>query len=142
MEILRSLRPATVRLQLLLFVLILSTSVLAQQSTKKYTIEQFYKTISYSGGTLNDKENKVLFQDNSTGIYNVYEIDLATLTKTPLTTSTKESYFAIDYVRGTNQFLFEADKGGNENSHLYLQSPGGEAKDLTPGKEEKAMFMG
>jgi len=141
METPRPLPAAAVKLQLLLIVLMLSMSAAAQQSTKQYTIEQFYKTTSYSGGTLNDKENKVLFQDNSSGIYNVYEIDLTTLKKTPLTTSTKESYFAIDYVRGTDQFLFEADKGGNENSHLYLQSPKGEATDLTPGKEEKAMFM-
>jgi dipeptidyl aminopeptidase/acylaminoacyl peptidase len=142
MKTFNPLRMAAIKIQLLLLVLAFYWTAQAQQPTKKYTIEQFYKTISYSGGTLNDKENKVLFQDNSTGIYNVYEIDLATLKKTPLTTSTKESYFAIDYVRGTNQFLFVADKGGNENSHLYVQSPAGEAKDLTPGKEEKASFMG
>ncbi|MEO6583498.1 MAG: alpha/beta fold hydrolase, partial [Ferruginibacter sp.] len=35
----------------------------------------------------------------------------------------------------------QADKGGNENSHLYLQQGDGDAKDLTPGVNEKANFL-
>lgn len=113
----------------------------AQQFVKQYTIEQFYKTINYGGGNFNKQENKILLHDNSTGIFNVYEIDLSSKVKKPLTKSSKESYFMIDYIPGSNDFLYSADKGGNENAHIYLQSADS-VKDLTPGEKEKASFFG
>ncbi|MCS3801195.1 S9 family peptidase [Niastella sp. OAS944] len=114
----------------------------SQKAVKQYTIEQFYKTVAFGGGDFNNQENKVLLHDNSTGIFNVYEIDLATKEKKPLTNSGKESYFAIDYIPGSNSFMYSADKGGNENSHIYLQNADGSATDLTPGEKEKASFVG
>jgi dipeptidyl aminopeptidase/acylaminoacyl peptidase len=124
----------------ILFFLLIQT-LNAQQFVKQYTIEQFYKTINYGGGNFNKQENKILLHDNSTGIFNVYEIDLASKIKKPLTQSSKESYFMIDYIPGSNDFLYAADKGGNENAHIYLQSADS-VKDLTPGEKEKASFFG
>jgi protease II len=123
------------------FLLLLSVSY-AQTAVKKYTIEQFYKTVAYGGGDFNKQENKILIHDNSTGIFNVYEIDLATKEKKQLTRSEKESYFAIDYIPGSNNFLYSADKGGNENAHIYMQKEDGSVTDLTPGEKEKAGFFG
>jgi dipeptidyl aminopeptidase/acylaminoacyl peptidase len=124
-----------------LFFLLFIQTLNAQQFVKKYTIEQFYKTINFGGGNFNKQENKILLHDNSTGIFNVYELDLASKVKKPLTQSTKESYFMIDYIPGSNAFLYTADKGGNENDHIYLQS-GDSTRDLTPGEKEKAGFFG
>jgi protease II len=123
----------------LLFFVFISYS---QTAVRQYTIEQFYKTVAFGGGSFNKQENKILVHDNSTGIFNVYEIDLATKEKKPLTKSEKETYFAIDYVPGSNDFLYSADKGGNENSHIYMQKTDGSVTDLTPGEKEKAGFMG
>jgi dipeptidyl aminopeptidase/acylaminoacyl peptidase len=114
----------------------------SQKAVKQYTIEQFFKTVAFGGGDFNKEENKILVHDNSTGIFNVYEIDLATKEKKQLTNSVKESYFAIDYIPGSNNFLYSADKGGNENSHIYLQSSDGTVTDLTPGEKEKSSFFG
>jgi dipeptidyl aminopeptidase/acylaminoacyl peptidase len=114
----------------------------SQKAVKQYTIEQFYKTVAFGGGDFNKEENKILVHDNSTGIFNVYEIDLATKEKKQLTTSVKESYFAIDYIPGTSNFMYSADKGGNENSHIYLQNADGTVTDLTPGEKEKSSFFG
>jgi dipeptidyl aminopeptidase/acylaminoacyl peptidase len=114
----------------------------SQKAVKQYTIEQFYKTIAFGGGDFNKEENRILVHDNSTGIFNVYEIDLATKEKKQLTSSVKESYFAIDYIPGTNDFMYSADKGGNENSHIYLQKADGTVTDLTPGEKEKSSFFG
>lgn len=114
----------------------------SQKAVKQYTIEQFFKTVSFGGGDFNKQENKILIHDNSTGIFNVYEIDLATKEKKQLTNSVKESYFAIGYVPGTSNFLYSADKGGNENSHIYLQNTDGSVTDLTSGEKEKAGFFG
>jgi Tol biopolymer transport system component len=114
----------------------------AQTAVKQYTIEQFYKTVIYGGGGFNKEENKILIHDNSTGIFNVYEIDLASKEKKQLTRSEKESYFSIGYVPGSSDFLYSADKGGNENSHIYMQKADGSVTDLTPGEKEKAGFFG
>ncbi len=111
------------------------------RKVKQYTIEQFFKTTNFGGGRFNQAENKLLLHDNSTGIFNVYELDLSTKNKKTLTRSGKESFFSIDYIPGTSHFLYMADKGGNENTHLYLQSADGKVKDLTPGEKEKAQFL-
>ncbi|AEW01428.1 peptidase S9 [Niastella koreensis] len=113
----------------------------SQTAVKQYTIEQFYKTIAFGGGNFNNAENKIIVHDNSSGIFNVYEIDLATKAKKQLTSSDKESYFSIDYIPGTSDFLYSADKGGNENTHIYLQKADGAVTDLTPGVKEKADFF-
>ncbi|MEO7801674.1 MAG: prolyl oligopeptidase family serine peptidase [Ginsengibacter sp.] len=133
------------RFLLLLIITLPAFSLQAQNAQptiiKQYTIEQFYKTINFGGGNFNKAENKILIHDNSTGIFNVYELDLATKKKKALTSSVKESLFAVDYAPGADNFIYSADKGGNENSHLYLKTSGDTAKDLTPGNKEQASFL-
>lgn len=129
--------------RLLLFVALLTLqSSWAQRTPKQYSIQQFYKTINFGGGAFNKAEDKLLIHDNSSNIFNVYELDIASGKKMPLTKSDKESFFAIGYVPGTDDFLYNADKGGNENSHIYLQTADGTVKELTPGEKEKATFEG
>jgi dipeptidyl aminopeptidase/acylaminoacyl peptidase len=56
----------------------------------------------------------------------------------PLTHSVKESFYGIDYLPGTNSYLYSSDKGGNENNHIFLQQAGDTAvRDLTPWPETK-----
>lgn len=125
-----------------LFVTLLLCGIIwAQKTPRQYTIRQFFKTTAFGGGSFNIEENKLLIHDNSTGIFNVYQIDLTTGAKTPLTTSAKESFFSGDYIPGTNYFTYTADRGGNENSHIYLQPGNGNAIDLTPGEKEKAALL-
>jgi dipeptidyl aminopeptidase/acylaminoacyl peptidase len=112
------------------------------REVKQYTIEQFYKSTEAFGGSFNSDDSKLLFTSNESGIYNSWEADLATGKSTPKTSSKKESFFSIGYVPGTNQFLYSADQGGNENSHIYLQINDSTAKDLTPGANEKSGMFG
>ncbi len=114
----------------------------AKKEVKQYTIEQFYKTKNIGGGVFNKDETKIAVNNNETGIYNVYEINLADTSMKPVTKSAKESLFVNDYVAGTDNIIYSADQGGNENSHLYLLHPGDSAKDLTPGMKEKTSFFG
>jgi len=114
----------------------------ATKEIKRYTIEQFYKNKQVGGGSFSDDETKLLVSSNESGIYNVHEIDLTTGKKRAITDSDKESFFANDYVPGTGEILYSADKGGNEISHLYLLKADGSTQDLTPGEEEKASFYG
>ena len=113
-----------------------------RKNVKQYSIAQLYKTKNIGGGLFNKDESKILVQNNETGIYNLYEITLADTNMKQLTSSTKESFFAVDYVAGTDKTIYSADQGGNENSHLYLRQQDGSVKDLTPGEKEKASFFG
>jgi dipeptidyl aminopeptidase/acylaminoacyl peptidase len=129
-----------------LFVLLLSAcqSVPTGQeiAPKEYSIEQFYKTRQIGGGAFSTDETKLLITSNESGIYNLYEINLADGTQRQVTASSGETYFAIDYVPGTGKMLYSSDKGGNENSHIYLLHEDGKTEDLTPGEKEKAQFSG
>ena len=108
----------------------------------KYSIEQFYKNNRIGGGSFSNDETKLLVSSDESGIFNVYEIDIQSGEKTQKTFSEKESYFAIDYLPGSNDILFSADKGGDELNHIYLMKEDGAVLDLTPGKNEKARFSG
>jgi len=108
----------------------------------QYTIDQFYKNVNIGFSAFSPDESKLLVTSNETGIYNVFEISLSDGSKKQVTNSTTESFFAVNYVHGTNQILYSADKGGNEISHIYLLSEDGTTVDLTPGDEVKASFNG
>ncbi len=132
---------------LLLFILVLTFFASCKETEQKkapkqYTIEQFYKNVRYSGGTFSDDETKLLVSCNKTGIFNVYEITIADGSEKQITSSEKETFFAIDYVPETGQILYSADKGGNENNHIYLIKDDSTTVDLTPGENEKASFGG
>lgn len=108
----------------------------------RYTIEQFYENNRVGGGAFSADETKLLISSDMSGIFNVYEIDIASGEKSQKTFSEKESFFAIDYVPGSGEILYSADKGGNELNHIYLLNDDGTSTDLTPGEEEKASFAG
>jgi dipeptidyl aminopeptidase/acylaminoacyl peptidase len=110
------------------------------KTVKQYSIEQFYKTKSTGGGVFSPDEQRLLVHTNESGIFNLYEINLADGTKKQLTNSTVESFFAVDYVPGTADALYFADKGGDENDHIYLLKADGSSRDLTPAPKEKAAF--
>jgi dipeptidyl aminopeptidase/acylaminoacyl peptidase len=108
---------------------------------KQYTIEQFYANTNFSGGTFSPDESKLLINSNESGIYNLYEINISNGSRTPVTQSTEESFYAVDYVPGSNAIIYSADKGGNEIDHLYVLQEDGITTDLTPGEKEKADFF-
>ncbi len=127
---------------LFLFASVLLVSCTGKKEIAQYSIEQFFKNVSITGGYFSPDETKLLVTSNETGIYNVFEINISDGTKRQITNSTTESLFAVDYVPGTKQILYSADKGGNENDHLYLLDEDGSVIDLTPGDDVKASFSG
>lgn len=113
-----------------------------QHETKKYTIEQFLETTSFSGASFSHDNSKILVSNDSTGVFNASSIDVASGKVTPLTQSTKDSIFAIGYFPNDDRFIYTADQGGNELNHVYVHMLDGTAKDLTPGDNLKASFAG
>jgi dipeptidyl aminopeptidase/acylaminoacyl peptidase len=115
----------------------------AARIPKQYSIEQLYNNLSVGAAGFNADESKVLLHNNSTGIFNVYELNIADTSMLPLTSSKKESFFAAQYLPGSDKFIYSADQGGNENSHLYLKSKNDtSAKDLTPWPGSANSFSG
>ncbi len=109
---------------------------------QQYSIEQFYQNTRIGGGAFSNDETKFLVHSDESGIFNLYEISVTDGSKTQVTNSTEESFFAVDYVPGTGQILYSADKGGNEIDHIYLLNEDGSSTDLTPGENEKVGFGG
>ena len=110
---------------------------------KEYAIEQLFNNQSVSAAGFNTDESKVLLHNNKTGIYNLYELSIADTAAIPLTASKKESFFSIDYLPGSSHFIYAADKGGDENTHVYLAAKGDTAaKDLTPWPNSTNSFAG
>ena len=129
----------------LFLLLLMSFPVWSQQDTtsvEEYSIEQFYENTRIGGGEFSEDEKRLLMSSDESGIFNVYEINISDGSKKQITNSKDDSFFAIDYVPGTGEILYSADKGGNEINHIYLLSDDGTAIDLTPGENEKAQFAG
>jgi dipeptidyl aminopeptidase/acylaminoacyl peptidase len=112
------------------------------QHVRRYTIEQFMDTVRIGGGSFSFDEKQILFHNNKTGIFNVYSVSVSGGEAKQLTTSTKESTFAVSYLPNDTRFIYSYDRGGNENSHLYLREQDGTERDLTPGEKTKANFLG
>ena len=108
---------------------------------KRYTIEQFMDTTKIGGSAFTSDEKAILFHSNKSGIYNVYRVSITGGAAEQLTHSTKESTYLVTAFPHDARFLYTYDKGGNENSHLYLRELDGKERDLTPGEKTKASFL-
>jgi len=108
----------------------------------RYTIEQFYDNLSIGGGSFSADESTLLVSSNQSGIYNVYALNVDGSGEQQLTFSEEESFFAESYFPEDDRFLYSADKGGDENNHLYMQEPDGTVTDLTPWEGANSQFGG
>jgi dipeptidyl aminopeptidase/acylaminoacyl peptidase len=113
----------------------------AVRVVKQYTIEQFMDTTRVGGSSFSSDEKSILFHSNKSGIFNVYTMPLAGGEAKPLTNSTKESTYVVSAFPHDARFLYTYDKGGNENSHIYIRELDDKERDLTPGDKTKANFL-
>jgi dipeptidyl aminopeptidase/acylaminoacyl peptidase len=127
---------------LIVVIFAVSCSTTEQKIPDQYTIEQFYQNTRNSGGKFSEDESKLLISSDESGIFNLYEINIAEGSKKQISFSDEESFFAIDYVPGSKHILYSSDKGGNEINHIYLLKEDSTTIDLTPGENEKAHFSG
>jgi dipeptidyl aminopeptidase/acylaminoacyl peptidase len=111
-------------------------------SVKRYTIAQFMDTVRVGGAAFSNDEKTILFHSNKTGIFNVYSVPVTGGLASQLTHSTRESTYLVSAFPGDARFLYSYDKGGNENSHIYVRELDGKERDLTPGNKVKANFLG
>lgn len=113
----------------------------SKHQTTTYDIKEFFDNVGIYGGYFSSSEKKMIYSTNESGIVNVYEVDISSRSVTQLSFSEKESFYVRSYVPNSDDFIYTADQGGNEISHLYLQKRSGETLELTSGKNEKAIFF-
>jgi dipeptidyl aminopeptidase/acylaminoacyl peptidase len=109
--------------------------------SKQYTIEQFLDTTALSGASFSPDESRILFSSNKSGIWNAYTVPASGGPWTQITNSTTDSTYAVSYFPHDDRILLTHDQGGNELNHLYVRTPAGEERDLTPGAQLKAQFV-
>jgi len=112
------------------------------RQAKPYTIDQFLANTSYGGASFSPDGRKILVSSNQTGVFNVFALPVDGGKPVQLTDSKVNAIQAVGYFPNDERFLYLSDQGGNEKSHLYVQSPDGTARDLTPGDKLRADFEG
>jgi dipeptidyl aminopeptidase/acylaminoacyl peptidase len=108
----------------------------------QYSIAQFMDIVQINGGSFSPDETKLLISSKETGIFNAFEIDIKTGEQKQVTKSVDNAIFAYSYFPEDNRILFGSDKGGNEITHIYVQTPEGDVKDLIQDSTAKAQFRG
>ncbi|MGO9117165.1 MAG: alpha/beta fold hydrolase, partial [Desulfomonilaceae bacterium] len=112
------------------------------REVKKYSIEQFMKTISIGGSSFSFDEKSILFSSNQTGIFNAFVLPVKGGEPSEVTFSKDDSIFALSFLPHDKRILYESDRGGNEIGHIYLRDEKGNARDLTPDEKAKSVFYG
>ncbi|MBX2967902.1 MAG: S9 family peptidase [Cyclobacteriaceae bacterium] len=107
-----------------------------------YSIEQFMDVKNIYSAGFSPDEKKLLLGSNETGIYNVFELDIASGERRQLTNSTEESVFAASYFPNDDRIVYTSDKGGNEIDHIFVRNPDGSSTDIISDSEAKANFYG
>lgn len=124
-----------------------SVELAPSPSIPSYTARQFYDTTSYAlvsstAHAFSPSGEFILMSSNATGIFNAYAQPVAGGDPVPLTTSTNHAVFAVSWFPADERILYTADVGGNELNHVFVREEDGTTRDLTPGEELKARFLG
>lgn len=139
-------RPLLFRAAAAAAVALAGASAMAEDAAPKYSAEAFYQTVDFRIGgpdyAFSPDGKSLIITSDETGVYNAYALDLKTDARTPLTQSSESAIYAISYFPDGERFLYTSDGGGDELNHIYVDGPDMEPKDLTPGENLKAGFVG
>jgi dipeptidyl aminopeptidase/acylaminoacyl peptidase len=119
-----------------------STVATASRTAATYAIDDFYRNTQFRGASWSPQRDKILVSSDASGIWNAYAIPAAGGPPAALTTSTTDSIFALSFFPADERFLYSSDQGGNELTHIFVHTPDGSTRDLTPGTKLKANFHG
>jgi dipeptidyl aminopeptidase/acylaminoacyl peptidase len=113
----------------------------------RYTAEQFYQTTAHGmaspdGVAFSRDGRSLLINSDRSGVFNAYTLPVAGGEPVQVTQSTTNATFGASYFPGDDRILFTADQGGNELNHVYVRQADGTVRDITPGENLKASFMG
>ncbi len=113
------------------------------QPVPEYPIEQFLTTTQHVGASFSPDGRKLLVNSDRSGVLNAWAYPVDGSPPVQLTDSKVEAVFGIGYFPKDERFLFQQDQGGNSGMpHLYVKSPDGNVRDLTPIQGRLAGFLG
>ena len=112
-----------------------------------HSAEVFFNTTSYgmgasSGFAFSSQMGEILISSDETGVINAYALDPESGDKRALTASETNATYALSWFPNDDRILVTADGGGDELNHIYVREAEGALRDLTPGENVKASFMG
>lgn len=113
-----------------------------EQPIPAYSAETFFDNETVLGNDISFDDSAVLVTSDKSGVFNVYRYPIDGSEPSQLTFSETDAYRGLSWFPADDRFLFSADQGGNELTHIYVQTPDGSVTDLTPGDKVKAMFLG
>lgn len=124
-----------------------SSAAAPVEAVPEYSAEQFFETTSYglpapSGYAFSASGERLLVHSDEDGVFNVYAMPLDGGEPERLTGSDGNAMFALSWFPGDDRVLYTFDEGGNELNHVYVLEEEGSHRDLTPGDELKASFVG
>jgi dipeptidyl aminopeptidase/acylaminoacyl peptidase len=110
--------------------------------TRQYAVEEFVESTGVSGASFSADESRILFSSNRRGVWNAYSMPVAGGEWTAVTDSDTDNSYAVAYFPADDRALVTRDQGGDELDHLYVIEADGSERDLTPGENLKAAFLG
>ena len=113
----------------------------------KYSAEDFFETTSFqlvgpAAHTFAPDGMSVLISSDGTGVFNAYALQLDGAPAEQLTNSEDNAVFAVSWFPADKRILYTYDSGGNELNHVIVREEDGSSRDLTPGDDLKAAFLG
>ena len=123
-----------------------TADTLVAEEVELYPASLFHETTSYSLGSssgyiFSSESGDILASTDATGIFNAVTMD-ETGAVTPLTTSDGNAIYAQSFFPADERVIVTSDGGGDEIFHVYVREEDGTLKDLTPGDEVRASFLG
>ena len=117
------------------------------ESVPRYSAAQFFATTSYglpgsAGHAFSADGSRLLVHSDSSGVFNVYALAVDGADAVALTASDEQAMFAVSWFPRDERILYTHDQGGDELNHVLVREPDGSHRDLTPGEDLKAEFVG
>lgn len=124
-----------------------SSEATSQPAFPTYSASQFYSTTSYglpsaAGYAFSADGSSVLMFSDQDGVFNAYALPLNGDDPVQLTESDDNAVFALSWFPHDGRMLYTYDQGGNELNHVLVREEDGSHRDLTPGENLKASFLG
>lgn len=112
-----------------------------------YSAAEFFETTSYGlvppgGKAFSHDGESILMNSDKSGVFNAYALPVSGGEPTQLTDSTDNAIFGESWFPEDNRILYTYDGGGNELNHVVVREVDGSYRDLTPGENLKAGFLG
>jgi len=113
-----------------------------KKAARKYDLKTFFSTAKTMGAAVSPDDSTVAYVTDRSGVFNIWTVP-ATGGEAKQLTNFTDTVRLVTYTPNDRFILFQRDKGGDENDHIFkMPMAGGPETDLTPGDKVKAGFAG